>query len=76
VVQVFEICLEGAADTDTQTGSKVISRAVSRWLPTAAARVRVWVECGACGGQSGAGAGFLRVLVVPLPIVIPPISPS
>jgi hypothetical protein len=27
-----------------------------------------------CGGQSGTGAGFLRVLRFPLPI-IPPISP-
>jgi hypothetical protein len=29
-----------------------------------------------CGGQSGTGAGFLRVLRFPLPIVILPISPS
>jgi hypothetical protein len=29
---------------------------------------------GVCGGQSGTGAGFLRVLRFPLPI-IPPISP-
>jgi hypothetical protein len=36
--------------------------AVSRWFPTAAAQVqtRVW-SSGICGGQSGAGAGFLRV---------------
>jgi hypothetical protein len=27
---------------------------------------------GICGGQSGAGAGFLRVLRFPLPIFIPP----
>jgi hypothetical protein len=31
---------------------------------------------GICGGQSGAGVGFLRVLRFPLPIFIPPISPS
>jgi hypothetical protein len=50
------------------------SSAVRRWLPTVAARVRVWAACGICGGQSGNGAGFLRVLRFPLPI-IPPISP-
>jgi hypothetical protein len=27
---------------------------------------------GICGGQNGAGAGFLRVLRLPLPILIPP----
>jgi hypothetical protein len=31
---------------------------------------------GICGEQSGAGAGFLRVLRFPLPIFIPPNSPS
>jgi hypothetical protein len=31
------------------------------------------VACGVCGGQSGTGAGFLRVLRFPLPN-IPPIS--
>jgi hypothetical protein len=54
-----------------------IAQAVSRWLPTVAARVRsqVW-SSGICGGQSGAGAGFLRVLRFPLPIFIPPIAPQ
>jgi hypothetical protein len=28
---------------------------------------------GFCGGQSGAGVGFLRVLRFPLPVFIPPI---
>jgi hypothetical protein len=50
------------------------SSAVRRWLPTAAARVRVRTACGVCGRQSGTGAGFLRVLRFPLPI-IPHISP-
>jgi hypothetical protein len=31
---------------------------------------------GFCGGQSGAGAGFLRVLRFPPPIFIPPIAPK
>jgi hypothetical protein len=48
------------------------SSAVRRWLPTAAARVRVRAACGVCGRQRGTGAGFLRVLRFPLPI-IPPI---
>jgi hypothetical protein len=59
------------------TEGRAIAQAVSRWLPTAAGRVRarVW-SCGICGGQSGAGAGFLRVLRFPLPIFIPPIAPQ
>jgi hypothetical protein len=52
-----------------------VAQAVSRWLPIAAARVRVPTACGVCGGQSGTGAGFLRILPFPLPI-IPPNSPS
>jgi hypothetical protein len=56
---------------------RAIAQAVSRWLPTAAARVRsrVW-SSGICGGQSGAGAGSLRVLRFPLPIFIPSIAPQ
>jgi hypothetical protein len=55
---------------------RAIAQAVSRWLPTAAARVRAQVRsCGICGGQSGVGAGFLRVFQFPLPILIPPTSP-
>jgi hypothetical protein len=50
------------------------SSAVRRGLPPAAAQVRVRAACGVCGGQSGTGAGFLRVLRFHLPI-IPPISP-
>jgi hypothetical protein len=49
---------------------RAIAEAVSRWFPTAEARVqsRVW-SSGICGGQSGAGAGFLRVLRFPLPFI-------
>jgi hypothetical protein len=56
---------------------RATAQAVSHWRPIAAARVRarVW-SCGICGGQSGAGAGFLRVLRFPLPICIPPIAPQ
>jgi hypothetical protein len=41
--------------------SSAVAQAVSRRLPTAAARVCAQVRlCGICGGQSGAGAGFLK----------------
>jgi hypothetical protein len=61
----------------TSVLGRAIAQAVSRLLPTKAARVRsrVW-SSGICGGQSGAGAGFLRVLRFPLPIFIPPIAPQ
>jgi hypothetical protein len=52
-----------------------VAQAVSRWLPTAVAWVRVRTACGVCGGQCGTTVGFLRVLRLPLPIIIPPISP-
>jgi hypothetical protein len=55
---------------------RAIAEAVSRWLPTAAGRVQslVW-SSGICGGQSGVGGGFLRVIWFPLQF-IPPNSPS
>jgi hypothetical protein len=56
---------------------RAIPLAVSRWLPTATARVRAWVwPSGICGGQSGAGAGFVRALRFPLTVFMPPNSPS
>jgi hypothetical protein len=52
--------------SNSQPSGRAISQAVSGWLATAAARVRalVW-SSGICGGQSSAGAGFLRTSVSP-----------
>jgi hypothetical protein len=53
-----------------------IAQAVSHQLPTAAARVQAQFRlCEICDGQSGTGAGFLRALQFPLPILIPPTAP-
>jgi hypothetical protein len=58
------------------TVGSALAQAVIRRLPTAATRVRAQVgSCAICDGQSGAGAGFLRVLRFPLPILIPPTAP-
>jgi hypothetical protein len=70
--EVQIICFQ----TYLSRNGRAIAEAISRWLPTAAARVRSQVRsCGICGGQSGAGAGFLRVLRFTLPILIPPTTP-
>jgi hypothetical protein len=80
--QIFDTC--GAREEGTEMGKgmvldipvRAIAQAVSRRLPTTAARVRAQVRsCGICGGHSSTGAGFLRVLRCPLPILIPPTAP-
>jgi hypothetical protein len=59
------------------TLSRAIVQAVSRLLPTEAARVPVQVgSCGTCGGQFDAGTGFLQVFQFPVPILIPPTAPT
>jgi hypothetical protein len=69
---ILRYCPEIYLELTGEIGS-AIAQAVSRWFPTAAARV--W-SSGICGGQSGAGADFLRVLRFPVQIFIPPNSPS
>jgi hypothetical protein len=61
---------------DSTSLGRAVAQAVIRCLPTAEIRVRVRAACGVCGGQSGTGAGFLRVLRFLRPIIIPPICPS
>jgi hypothetical protein len=50
------------AQSDKVHPGCAVSQAVRRWLPTAAARVRVRAAWEVCGGQSGTGADFLRVV--------------
>jgi hypothetical protein len=74
--QISSVC-KGVMEISRSPLGCAIAQAVSSWLPTAAARVRVGVwSCGVCGGQSGDGAGFLRVLRFPLSIFIPPVAPK
>jgi hypothetical protein len=59
-----------------QVLGRAMAQAVSRWPLTAEVRVRARVNpCGICGGQSGTGPGFLRVLRLPLQIYHSTIAP-
>jgi hypothetical protein len=70
------ICLLKVSSARSSSSGRAIAQAVSRHLPTPAARVRSQVRsCGIDGGQSGTGASFLRVLRFAYPVVIPPNSP-
>jgi hypothetical protein len=56
--------------------SRAIAQVISRWLPTAATRVRTRLRlCGICDGQSGARSCFLRVPRFPMQILILPTAP-
>jgi hypothetical protein len=61
----------------THTRGRAVAEAIGRWFPTVAALgsnpgLVMWI----CGGQSGAGTGFLRVLRFLLSIFIRRISPQ
>jgi hypothetical protein len=63
-------------DDDDDSNNNYRAQAVSCRLPTVMARVRSQVSsCGICGDQCGTGAGFLRILRFPLPVLIPPTAP-
>jgi hypothetical protein len=65
--------VRGAEVASKRLAGGAVTQALSRRFPTAAARVRAHVSsCGLCGGQSVTGAGFLQVILFPLPILIPP----
>jgi hypothetical protein len=59
---LYRLCHPGSCSicrSNSKLG-RAIAQAVSRWLPTAAARgSRPGRACGVCGGQSGTGEGFL-----------------
>jgi hypothetical protein len=55
---------------------RAIAQAVSRWLPRRPGFKPGSSHVGFVVGQSGAEAGFLRVLRFSLPIFIPSISPQ
>jgi hypothetical protein len=56
---------------------RAVVQSISRWLPTAAARVRVRAKhVGFVVDKAALGQLFPQVLRFPLPIIIPPIVPS
>jgi hypothetical protein len=75
VIQAFDVrqlSQKTRFKLNTDVG-RATAQAVSRRLSMAAARVRSRVRsCGNCDGQSGTGAGLLRLILFPLTILIPP----
>jgi hypothetical protein len=64
------------SDKNNCDNGLTIAQAVTRRLPTATARVRFRVSlCGICGGESDTEAGFLQILRLPPPVLIPRNAP-
>jgi hypothetical protein len=78
-LELYKVACSRIAQSNSDYGpgeGRAIAQAISRRLPIAAARVRAQVRSrGIYGGQSGTEAGFLRVRLFPLPILITPIAP-
>jgi hypothetical protein len=65
--QMSHLSVQTQLDSFFKPEGRAITREVSRRLPTAAALVRARVKsCGIFGGKNDTGAGFLRVLLLPL----------
>jgi hypothetical protein len=71
-MRTFSDWLTSVHITYTGPQGRAIAQAVSRWLPTAAARVRTrfW-QMGFLVDKVALGEFFLQVLRLPLPIFIP-----
>jgi hypothetical protein len=67
---MLEIRLSEMLSAYYRTLIRIVAQAISRRLPTAAARVRAWGKpYRVCDGKSDAGAGFLPVLPFPMSLI-------
>jgi hypothetical protein len=65
-------CTQLSQEDTSKCVDRTIAQAVRCWLTTSAVQLLGRVRsCGICGEQSCIGAGFLRVLRFPLPLMSP-----
>jgi hypothetical protein len=73
---MFVYCQEKVNRSLGYSVGRSTAKEFSRRLPTTEARLRSQVKsCGICGGQSGTGVRFFRVLRFPLPFLIAHTAP-